>query len=190
MELKAALKKLRAELRLSQAGLARLLNLSLTGYANYESGERQPRADTLSELSRIAEGKELSKLKAVFDGAFEKEVEHIKGPVTPEETAWSDALVQLIRVGVLSASIKQEIIDTLEGGKGRGYKAIDETLIALKVLRAESAEQKLEVLVKAFIDRTGSSPAQAYTSILNEHPALAARIEFEGRAKAGKAPKK
>jgi transcriptional regulator with XRE-family HTH domain len=163
--------------------MARLLGLSVTGFQNYEGGSRQPGADTLDELGKLAEGAGLPNLQMIFDAAFEREIKGSSGPTTSEEKAWANAIVQLIRWGGLSKDFKGKIVELIEHGAELGDENFNRRLIELKVLAATSAEEKLDILAADHIKRTGASQALAYAAVLKEHPTLAALIEFEARWK-------
>jgi len=173
-----AMKALRENLDLSQAAMARLLGLSLAGYANYEHGDRVPTPDTLEELSRLAEDYRFPKLGSAFDEALEEQLKGRTGPATEQERAWCEAYIQLLRRNVISAQMQKEIVETLEGGR-EIEPDLKPTFIRLKVAMASNAEEKVKILAEAHAEESGASPAQAYAYVLNERPELAARMELE-----------
>jgi transcriptional regulator with XRE-family HTH domain len=186
LSVRKALKALRHELGWTQAQLARLLDITPAALGNYEQGNREPSADTLWELSRIAGEYKLlpekaEQIQSAFVTAFMNEVAGTEGPATAEERAWSNAVIALIRRGALPLDIRQKIVELLEARpiKHVFISHFCSDPLELKLSNARSAQEKLSVLVSEYMARTSQSEPQAYAAVLTEHPSLAARIKAE-----------
>lgn len=165
--------------------MAALLDLSLSGYANYEAGVRVPGADTLNALGDLAEEHELLKLAGHFNVAAAKKINASVGPATKEEQAWTNAILFLVRNDALRYNVTDPIVFMLNELRTSdmdvqpiGDHSIDEIALELKVLTCHTTQEKLNALVEARIEQ-GEQPGQAYARVLHENPALAARLARE-----------
>ncbi len=188
--------RLRSALGYSRPALARRIGTSIGSIINYERADRHPPAQTLEDLRRLAANHQLEDLERVFEAALRREA-HARGshrPITEEETIWVRVLLTRLRYRALSASDVESAKKELEGiltKLAEGHEAeceeIHQLLGDFELVTAETAEDKVDLLVERRMAESGLSRDQAFAAVLNENPALFAGMleEFHQSTAAG-----
>ena len=191
-----AVKKLRAALGLTQPAFAKRVGLSVRAIANYEK-DREPGGEVLRRFGSLAARHELDSLAKIFYDAFAKEIQGRTNPGTGEETAYTQAILLLLRnrsVGSGWRQVSTEVIAALESliAEARkrlslkaGLVKMEEVLVELRYHAAPNAEQKIHELARARSDATGEAFEQAYVHVVYERPDLYEEY-LEDRAAAAK----
>src|ERR1035438_3518429 len=108
----SAVRKLRAALGLTQPAFANRLGLSIRAIAYYEK-EREPNGEILRRLGSLAARNGRDDLAKVFYDAFARETEGKTAPATPQETAWVQAILLLLRNRDTVPSLRQISADAV-----------------------------------------------------------------------------
>src|ERR1022692_4766670 len=155
-----AVKKLRSALGLTQPAFAKRVGLSVRAIANYEK-DREPGGEVLRRFASLAARHNLDSLAKIFNDAFAEEIRGRTNPSTAEETAYTQAMLLLLRNrSVFSGwgQVSNEVIAALESlvaevRKTPSLKAalvkMEEVLVELRYHAAPNAEQKLQELARA-----------------------------------------
>jgi len=122
MDLTAAIKRLRQNLKMSQQAFANTLDLSIGAVTNYERG-RAPEPKSLASLYKLASDSEQPKLAAVFQEALIKEL-GIAGRMTalgaqtyvnlPQAHADVALALNDLKNGADMPEVKAKVIERLE----------------------------------------------------------------------------
>jgi transcriptional regulator with XRE-family HTH domain len=191
-----AVKKLRSALALTQPAFAKRVGASVRAIANYEK-DRAPGGEVLRRFGSLAARHGLDSLAKIFYDAFAEEIQGRTNPSTAEETAYTQAILLLIRnrsVGAGWRQVSTEVIEALESliaeaRKTPSLKAalvkMEEVLVELRYHAAPNAEQKIHELARGRSGETGETPSQAFAHIVYERPDLYAEY-LEDRAAAAK----
>jgi transcriptional regulator with XRE-family HTH domain len=178
-----AVKKLRSALGLTQPAFAKRVGLSVRAIANYEK-DREPGGEVLRRFASLAARHHLDSLAKIFSDAFAEEIQGRTNPSTAEETAYTQAMLLLLRNRSVSSGWGQastEVIAALESlvaevRKTPSLKAalvkMEEVLVELRYHAAPNAEQKIHELARARSDATGEAFEQAYVHVVYERPDL------------------
>jgi transcriptional regulator with XRE-family HTH domain len=178
----SAVKRLRAELKLTQPAFAKRLGLSVRAVAYYEK-DREPSGEILQRLGSLAARCGREDLAKVFSDAFHRELKDKTTPSTPEENAWVQALLLLLRhrsVRPVSQQLSSELVAALESLAEAARKPsakmnlprVEEVLVELRYRTAPNAEQKIEELARARVRETGEPIERARGHIIHERPDL------------------
>ncbi len=178
----SAVKRLRAELKLTQPAFAKRLGLSVRAVAYYEK-DREPSGEVLQRLGSLAARCGREDLAKVFSDAFRRELQDKTTPGTPEENAWVQALLLLLRhrsVLPLSRQISTELVSALESLAESARKPsakmnlakIEEVLVGLRYRVAPNAEHKIDELARARVRETGEPIERARINVIHERPDL------------------
>ena len=178
----SAVKRLRAELKLTQPAFAKRVGLSVRAVAYYEK-DREPSGEILQRLGSLAARHGRNDLARVFSGAFARELEDKTTPSTPEENAWVQALLLVLRnrsVYSVSQQLSTELVAALaalaEAARKPSAKMnlskIEEVLVELRYRIAPNAEQKIEELARARVRETGEAIERARINVIHERPDL------------------
>lgn len=174
----SAVKKLRAALGLTQPAFARRIGVSIRAIANYEK-DREPKGEILQRLASLAARHNFNDLAKVFADAFAAEVAALAVAGTAEETAYTRAILFLLRNRSSLPEWKQlsdQIVTTLESlaknHDGADGAKIEEALVELRYYAAPNAEKKIEEAARSRSKKTGEAFEQAYARILLERPDL------------------
>ena len=111
-----AVKRLRAEFKLTQPEFAKRVGLSVRAVAYYEK-DREPSGEILQRLASLAARCGREDLAKVFSDAFHRELKDKTTPSTPEENAWVQALLLLLRSQSMLPVLQQlstELVAALE----------------------------------------------------------------------------
>ena len=164
--------------------------------ANYEK-DREPGGEVLRRFASLAARHNLDSLAKIFNDAFAEEIQGRTNPSTAEETAYTQAMLLLLRNrSVFSGwgQVSNEVIAALESliaevRKTPSLKAalvkMEEALVELRYHAAPNAEQKIQELARARSDATGEAFEQAYVHVVYERPDLYEEY-IEDRAAAAK----
>jgi transcriptional regulator with XRE-family HTH domain len=178
----SAVKRLRAELKLTQPEFAKRVGVSVRAVAYYEK-DRDPSGEILQRLGSLAARHGRDDLAKVFSDAFRRELQDKTTPSTPEENAWVQALLLLLRhrsVRPISQQISKELVAALESLAESARKPsakmnlprVEEVLVELRYRTAPNAEQKIEELARARTRETGEPIERARGHIIHERPDL------------------
>ena len=191
-----AVKKLRSALGLTQPAFAKRVGVSVRAIANYEK-DREPSGEVLRRFASLAARHNLDSLAKIFSDAFAEEIQGRTNSSTAEETAYTQAILLLLRNrSVFSGwgQVSTEVIAALESliaeaRKTPSLKAalvkMEEVLVELRYHAAPNAEQKLQELARARSDAAGEAFEQAYVHVVYERPDLYEEY-LEDRAAAAK----
>ena len=191
-----AVKKLRSALGLTQPAFAKRVGLSVRAIANYEK-DREPSGEVLRRFASLAARHNLDSLAKIFSDAFAEEIQGRTNPSTAEETAYTRAILLLLRNRSVFSGWRQvstEVIAALESliaeaRKTPSLKAalvkMEEVLVELRYHAAPNADQKIHELARARSDATGEAFEQAYVHVVYERPDLYEE-HLEDRAAAAK----
>jgi len=178
----SAVKRLRAALKLTQPAFAKRVGLSVRAVAYYEK-DREPSGEILHRLGSLAARHGRGDLTKVFSDAFSRELQGRTTPSTPEENAWVQALLLLLRNRSLlpvSRRISTELVAALESLAESARKPsakmnlakVEEVLVELRYRIAPSAEEKIDELARARVRETGEPVERARIDIIHERPDL------------------
>lgn len=191
-----AVKKLRAALGLTQPAFAKRVGLSVRAIANYEK-DREPGGEVLRRFASLAARHSLASLAQIFSDAFAEEIQWRTNPSTAEETAYTQAILLLLRNRNVSSGwgrVSIEVIAALESlvagvrktpSAKAGLAKMEEVLVELRYHAAPNAEQKIHELARARSGETGEAFEQAYAHVVYERPDLYEEY-LEDRAAAAK----
>jgi transcriptional regulator with XRE-family HTH domain len=177
MNLHQAVRKLRLTTGESQQSFAQHLGLSLRAIANYEK-DRVPNGPALYRLAKLARQVGQPDLAKIFSSALYEEFHEALEPMTPEEKAWSDAVLALLRNRDLTdwPTVGRFLVGALERlVKRRGDEEVEDLAAVLLEARyrlINTAERQLEKLARDRQAKTGSSYEKAYSEVLMQSPEL------------------
>ena len=178
-----AVKKLRSALGLTQPAFAKRVGLSVRAIANYEK-DREPGGEVLRRFASLAARHNLDGLAKIFSDAFAEEIQGRTNPSTAEETAYTGAILLLLRNRSVSSGwgqVSTEVIAALESLVAEVRKTpslraalvkMEEVLVELRYHAAPNAERKIHELARARSDATGEAFEQAYVHVVYERPDL------------------
>jgi transcriptional regulator with XRE-family HTH domain len=193
-----AVKKLRSALGLTQPAFAKRVGLSVRAIANYEK-DREPSGEILQRFAGLAARHNLDGLAKIFYDAFADEIRGRTIPSTAEETAYTRAMLLLLRHrSVFSGwtKVSGEVVAALESLVEEARKAptlkaaaalvkMEEALVELRYHAAPNAEQRIHELARVRSGETGEVFEQAYAHVVYERPDLYEEY-LEDRAAAAK----
>jgi transcriptional regulator with XRE-family HTH domain len=177
MNLNQAVRKLRLTTGESQQSFAQHLGLSMRAIANYEK-DRVPNGPALYRLAKLAQQVGQPGLAQIFSSALSEEFHDTLEPMTPEEKAWSDAVLALLRnrdltdwpeVGRFIVSALERLVKTKGNEEGEDLAAI---LLEARYTLINAAERQLDKLAKARQAKTGDSYHKSFSEVLMESPEL------------------
>jgi transcriptional regulator with XRE-family HTH domain len=177
MSLHQAVRKLRLATGESQQSFAQRLGLSLRAIANYEK-DRVPNGPALYRLAKLARQVGQPDLAQVFSSALSEEFHEALEPMTPEEKAWSDAIIALLRnreltdwpeVGRFLVGALERLVNAKDDEEVEDLAAV---LLEARYTLINTAERQLDNLAKARQAQTGGSYDKAYTEVLLQSPEL------------------
>lgn len=178
----SAVKRLRAELKLTQPAFAKRVGLSVRAVAYYER-DREPSGEILQRLGSLAARHGRNDLAKIFSDALGQELQDKTTPSTSEESAWVQALLLVLRNRSLlpvSQKISTELVAALESLAEAARKPsarmnlakVEEVLVELRYRIAPTAEKKIEELARARARETGEAIGRARIDIIHERPDL------------------
>ena len=178
----SAVKRLRAELKLTQPAFAKRVGLSVRAVAYYEK-DREPSGEVLQRLGSLAARHGRNDLAKIFSDALGRELQDKTTPSTPEESAWVQALLLVLRnrsVLPVSQQVSTELVAAVESLAESARKPsarmnlakIEEVLVELRYRIAPNAEQKIEELARERSRVTGEAVDRTRVHIIHERPDL------------------
>jgi acyl-CoA reductase-like NAD-dependent aldehyde dehydrogenase len=149
----------------------------------YYEKDREPSGEILQRLVSLAARHGRDDLAKIFSDALDQELQDKTTPSTPEESAWVQAILLLLRnrsVLPISRQISTELVAALESLAESARKPsakmnlakVEEVLVELRYRIAPTAEQKIEELARARVRETGEPIERARVHIIHERPDL------------------
>jgi transcriptional regulator with XRE-family HTH domain len=178
----SAVRELRSELGLTQPEFAMRVGLSVRAVAYYEK-DRKPSGEILGRFGNIATRHGRNDLAKLFYETLDEELRGKTTPSTPEENAWVQAILLLLRNRAafpFAQRVSEDLVEALESlarsANARLSSAdrakIEETMIEMRYHAAPNAERKIEELARARSKETGEIFERAYAHIVHERPDL------------------
>lgn len=180
MDLKGAVRDLRAQYGETQQRFADRLKISLRALANYEA-DREPTGRALYQLSRAAREIGRIDLADAFSDALAQELGASVDAMTDGEEAWAGAVVGLLRSrgapdewqNVVLAALEATIAAQRKDGRpGHSTHDLESRLVRAKYQLTGSAERTLSGLAEDRRRQTGESLEKAYSEVLLANPNL------------------
>jgi len=190
MRLQEAVRELRAATGDSQQSFAQRLGLSMRAIANYEK-DRAPNSPALYRLAKLARQVGRPDLAQIFSSALSEELHGVVEPMTPEEKAWSDAVIAALRnknltdwprVGRSIVGALERLLERTDADKAEGVAGV---LVEARYRLGALAERQLDHLAQDRQTKTGETYEKAYSEVLMQNPELYTQY-LEERAEAAR----